>query len=287
MTLSEADKRRFFNLKKGIEGERKFDEQVQTIQNDILLLHDLCLEYQHSVFQLDMLIITEKGILLFEVKNYEGDYVYEADAFRLQASGQKILNPLHQLNRSLTLLSSLLESIDVQIPVKGYLTFVNDQFTLFQAPVEAPILLPTQLPRFIARVEQTPSILDGRHKELAAQLISRHLPDSGRGRLPKYDYNLLQKGILCSGCCTFMVRRSIQAVCCDTCGMTELVEKSILRSVGELGLLFPEKQITTAVVQEWCGIIDSPKTIRRALLQSYTPAGSRKYRHYVLKAKNM
>ncbi|WP_251636879.1 nuclease-related domain-containing protein [Sporosarcina sp. NCCP-2716] len=282
MAIPEAESRRFQNLKKGIEGEKRFDSLTETIQNGVLLLRDLCLEYQHSIFQIDTLMISEKKIYLFEVKNYEGEYVFENGEFRVLASGQEILNPLHQLNRSVTLLRSLLNSLGFQIPIQGYLAFVNDQFTLYQAPAEGLILLPSQLKRFMAHIDRTPSILDSRHGKIAERLRERHLPNPPNERLPKYEYIQLRKGILCRDCRSFMERKGAQLVTCATCETAESAEHSVLRSVGEFVRLFPDKRITTGLIQDWCRIIDSRKSIRRVLSRHYKASGGRRYRYYIV-----
>lgn len=98
VALAENERKRLLNLSKGFNGEDQFDHLIESLQSDIYLLHDLCLEHNHSVFQIDTLLISEKEIVLFEVKNYEGDFVFEAGDFRILSNNQEILNPLHQLN---------------------------------------------------------------------------------------------------------------------------------------------------------------------------------------------
>ncbi|MFS0576151.1 NERD domain-containing protein [Sporosarcina sp. 179-K 3D1 HS] len=283
MSLLQQDGKRHMHLEKGWQGEQRFDQLLmERLQNVGYLLHDLCLEQNHSVFQIDTLLISEKGILLFEIKNYEGDYVYGAENFRILPSDQEILNPLHQLNRSITLFRSLLSKLKIQLPVKGYIAFVNPQFTLYEAPVNAPIILPSQLHRFLERINQNPSLLSRQHRELADHLLEMHLPISPYARMPDYHFQHLGKGILCNTCHSFMIKTGRKIVC-NKCGYDESVENSIMRSIEELTLLFPDQRITTSIIQQWCRIIDSRKTIRRVLVQNFQPVGSKKQRHYVIR----
>ncbi|MEZ7172049.1 nuclease-related domain-containing protein [Sporosarcina sp. OR05] len=281
VALVENEFKRFVNLSKGLEGEDQFIHLIESLQSDTYLLHDICFEHNHSVFQIDTMLISEKEILLFEVKNYEGEFVYDAGTFRLVSNNQEIINPLHQLNRSIALLRSMLKSSNLSI--KGYLAFINPEFTLLQAPVDTPIILPTQLKRFMKRLEQVPSSLSAKHLQLAEGLLKLHLPKSPYVRVPHYAYEELKKGILCSSCFTFMEQKDSRFMSCKNCGLSEVVDDSILRSIEELRLLFPDRMITTRQVWDWCGSDVSIKTIRRVLGQNYTPKGLRRHRYFVHK----
>ncbi|WP_331280798.1 nuclease-related domain-containing protein [Bacillus sp. UNC41MFS5] len=81
----------------------------------------------------------------FEIKNFEGDYLYELGNFYPKLSKDEIRNPLHQLKRSKSLLRPLLKDLGTHLPIKGNVTFVNPNFTLYQAPLNEPIIHPTQL----------------------------------------------------------------------------------------------------------------------------------------------
>lgn len=77
MNLSSVEKRYYFNLKKGYEGELQFDSLVEKLECDCLVLNDLLLKVNNTTFQIDSLIITADALYFFEIKNYEGDYYYE------------------------------------------------------------------------------------------------------------------------------------------------------------------------------------------------------------------
>ncbi|MEH7418934.1 nuclease-related domain-containing protein [Neobacillus drentensis] len=75
------------------------------------LLNDLLLESNDSKFQIDSLMIRQEPLLLFEVKNYKGDFNYENGRFYSLASNKEIKNPLLQLERCESLLRQLLQSL--------------------------------------------------------------------------------------------------------------------------------------------------------------------------------
>jgi hypothetical protein len=74
MNLLTEDKQNYLNLKKGYEGEVMFDLLTEKLECDCYILNDLRLKVNNSIFQIDTLIIFQKIIQAFEVKNYEGDF---------------------------------------------------------------------------------------------------------------------------------------------------------------------------------------------------------------------
>lgn len=61
----------YTSLKKGVEGEKKFADLLNGLKKNWLILHDLLLEHNNSLFQIDTLIITENLIHLFDVKYFQ------------------------------------------------------------------------------------------------------------------------------------------------------------------------------------------------------------------------
>lgn len=280
MNLAAQDKRHYLNLEKGYQGEVFFDQLTAKLQCNMYFINDLCLEFNRSVFQIDTLILSQNTIFLIEIKNYEGDYQYDSEEFRGVLSNNEISNPLDQLKRSKSLLRSLLKSHGVNLPIEGYVIFVNPEFTLYQAPLNTSIILPTQLNRFLKKFNETPSKLQHQHKKLADLLISMHQTKSPYTRLPAYEYDQLQKGIACTSCHSFGVSIEEKKFVCDQCGAAEDVDSAVLRNINEFSLLFPDKRITTNYVHEWCNVVKSKKTIRRILLQNFTSVGSRHQRYF-------
>lgn len=280
--LPSADDKRLLNLQKGTAGEDTFSELINSLQNDAYIFHDLCLIDQHSTVQIDTLLITESKLFIFEVKNYKGDYIYENSSFFLLSNRQEILNPLHQLKRTLTIVRALLASWKISLPVDGSIVFVHPEFTLYQAPCDAPIIFPAQLPRLLTKLNRQPSTLSEQHKKAAANLLQNHLSVPPQMKLPDYSFNDLKKGISCAACRFMTTGQNMRKIICNSCGHIEHLDTSILRTIDEFIYLFPDKPITTATIQQWCSI-QSAKTIRRVLKQHFIAAGSNKQRQYIKK----
>lgn len=96
--------------------------------------HNLLLQSNNPLFQIDHILIHAHTIFLFEVKNYEGEFYIDNDIWYVKSTKQEIQNPINQLNKSDYLLRQLIKNLGYNIPVKSYLVFVNREFTLYQLP---------------------------------------------------------------------------------------------------------------------------------------------------------
>ncbi|MEH7332758.1 nuclease-related domain-containing protein [Neobacillus drentensis] len=279
MLLSPKERKRYWKLEKGYQGEVMFDQLTATFHSDKYVINDLCLEFNNSFFQIDTLIISQETLYPFEVKNFEGDFYYDSGSF-FTIGDEEIQNPLDQLKRSKLLLGPLIKNLGFPFPLDGYVSFVNPKFTLYQAPLNSPIIFPTQLDSFIKKFDQIPSKLNGLHKKLADQLISMHLNETPYSRSISYKYEQLRKGILCFLCFSFMHLVGEKKLVCEKCGCQEDVVSGVLRSVEEIKLLFPDMKITTNLVHEWCGVIKSRKKIRRILMENCNQIGYGRWFYY-------
>jgi len=273
MELFGKERGYYSNLEKGYEGETCFDQLAEGVEEERYVIHDLLLEANNSHFQIDSLIISQGVIYLLDIKNYQGDWYLESDKLFAMKTGRECKNPVDQLKRSGTLFRQLLQNLKLNFLVEGFVIFINPEFTLYQAPVDLPFILPTQLTRFLHDLNKTPSKLNAEHKKLAQTLISLHQPNNPFMSLPKYDYDQLQKGIYCKGCRSFLISLRNHHFVCDKCGCHEKVEQAVLRNVKEFNLLFPDSKITTQSIYEWCKAGLSKKTICRVLKKNLKAFG--------------
>jgi hypothetical protein len=283
MNLSELDKNYYLYLEKGHEGEQCFAVWIkECLSDDFLILNSLLLEINRSVFQIDNLIITRENLFLNEVKNFEGDYYIENGIWYNKISGKERKNPIDQLKRSESLLRQLLQEIGYRITVEPNVIFVNSAFTLYKTPLNQPIIHPTQIKRFIKKINLKNSKLNHKHTKLAESLLTRHLSESAFNSLPKFSYEQLKKGIYCAKCNSYNVDYKNNKLKCNDCGTLENGDLAVLRSVVELNTLFPNFLITTNAIHDWCMIVDSKKTIRRVLAKNYQQTGIGKGSFYVI-----
>ncbi|QOR66273.1 NERD domain-containing protein [Cytobacillus suaedae] len=279
MKLPEQYSQHHYNLKKGYDGEIMFDALTEGLSCECLILNDLLLKSNNTMFQIDSLIITSETVYIFEVKNYEGDYYSESDRIYKQNKSE-ITNPLNQLIRSESLLRQLFHTLGYKSSIDASIVFINPEFTLYQAPQDKPFILPTQISRFMRKLNSIPSKIATQHKIVADKLISLHIKESPYTQLPSYDFDQLRKGIICMLCNTLSVSVKGQKCVCLECGYEELVEDAVMRSVEEFKLLFPSEKITTNIVYEWCKVLASKKRIQKILDKNYKIVGVSRWSYY-------
>ncbi|MCJ7842767.1 NERD domain-containing protein [Lederbergia sp. NSJ-179] len=284
MKLATEEKQHLDYLYKGYLGELEFYNRLQQTElKNHLILYDLLLPSNHTEFQIDSLLIWQTRIFLFEVKNFEGEFYLEQDNWYVALTGKEIKNPLLQLRRSEFLLRQLLQKWGHDIPIEPYIIFIHPEFTLYQAPQNLPIILPTQLNRFLKKLHASTPVITRKQKRVVDQFIVHHKEQSAYEQLPQYEYDKLKKGIICPSCTGFLKPFTYKKMICETCGRQENIESSVMRSVKEFALLFPHRKITTSRIHEWCETIYSKKTIQKILATHLTPAGEKRYTFYLPK----
>ncbi|ART78427.1 nuclease [Sutcliffiella horikoshii] len=286
-TLLEKEKQYLWNLEKGYEGECMFDVLTEKVDGcNHLILNDLLLKHNNTTFQIDSLIITPRNAYLFEVKNFEGDYIYDTrtDQLHVKANSKdyEVTNPLNQLNRCNSLLRLFFQSYGFNLPIIASVVFINSEFTLYQSPPDKPFIHPTQINRYLKGLQNNSSSkLTNMHTALAEKLTSLHMVDSPFKTFPEYSYDQVEKGLVCASCSSLSVVVEGRSARCVRCLRMETLEEVVLRHVGEFRMLFPERKITTSGIFDWCGMGVTEKVIRRILDKHFSIQGSRRWSYYV------
>jgi len=282
MVIAENEVKKFLAIEKGYEGEVRSDEWLTGLNQHWLVLHGLLLEYNGSRFQIDTLIIAYEKIYLLDVKHFEGDYYLEEEHWSTK-SNSNILNPLDQLRRCTTLLRKLLFELGFKDPIDPYLTFNNPEFHLYITTINPTLIFPTQLNRFLKKLNTNPVKLNQRYYELAEKLASLHIIESPYSRVPAYSFEECKKGGVCIDCGAMYTSVNKDKLECGACGCQEKVDEAVIRNVKDYILLFPDRKITVRDIYEWCGFIVSKKTIRRILSRNFKLEGFGPSAHYVKK----
>jgi len=284
--LSPQDNQHYNNLLKGYEGEHQFYQILkEKLLTTSIVLYDLLLESNGTLFQIDSLLIFNNTIILCEVKNYDGDFYVDQDKWYVADTDKEIRNPLLQLKRSEFLLRNLFRQAGYNYSVQSYIIFINKEFTLYQAPLNLPVIFPTQTTRFIDKINTQSPIITEKDRQLARQLIKMHHDQPLVDRLPKYTFKQVKKGIICASCSGFLEYYNYNVLVCINCNSKENIEIAVMRNVKEFMLLFPNKKVTTQSIFEWCSIINSKKTIRRILMKHLNLKRKGRYSYFVMKTE--
>lgn len=279
MDLPHDQKLYYSQLKKGYEGEMMFDALTEKLSCDCYILNGLRFEFNNTTFQIDSMIAMQQTLYINEVKNFEGDYFYENGKF-YSRNGSERKDPLVQLERSSSQLRQLLHHLGYKIKVESYVVHINPEFTLYQAPLDAPIIFPTQINRYISNLNRIPTILNRKHEILCDKLISLHVEEDPYAKLPPYKYGGMRKGFTCAMCNSFAISVHGQHCVCEDCGHVENVESAVLRIVWEIKMLFPELKITTNLVYDWYGGVGDKKRIRRILGKHFRLVGAHQWAYF-------
>lgn len=147
MSLSDKDVRNYTRLKKGFEDEQKSDLWLEGLSEEWLVIHDLLLEHNNSKFQIDTLLISHDKIYPLDIKNFEGDYFVEGEKW-CTSTKKEMKNPVHQQNRCVILLRSLLRDLGYHNPLEPYLIFINPEFHLYITTINPSLVFHSQINRF-------------------------------------------------------------------------------------------------------------------------------------------
>lgn len=280
-SLSKDERNRYAYLVKGFEGEQLLDQRMEMIESDCLILNDLLLKVNGTVFQIDSLLITANGVYIYEVKNFEGEYYCEGDKMYKLTTKREVMSPFIQINRSKTLLRQLIEQLGFNFSVKAFVVFVNQKFTLYQAPPQEELLLPTLLNTHFAKIDTISARLTQNHRRIAEELKALHIEESPFRDIPHYESGKLKKGIICFQCGTFLKDFTHDWNCiCKHCGHKELISQIVIRHAQEYRRLFPEQKITTSVIYKWCGDELLAKRIRYILHNHYQAKGTGRWMYF-------
>ncbi|MGN8646649.1 nuclease-related domain-containing protein [Gracilibacillus sp. HCP3S3_G5_1] len=275
--LNEEEKQRYQSLAKGFEGEVMFDQHLDKVEGEHIILKDLWI-YHSKYCQIDTILLKNGKIFLFEIKNFNGEYYWQDDKV-FMLNQVEIDNPIFQRDRTHSIFRRLLQSLDLKLPLVSYLIFVNPECSIFQAPLDKQIILPTQINRFIKRFS-SPAKITSYEKQASETLKASHIENPPFKQLPVYRYDQLEKGIPCYYCGEMSTHPKKQGIECHLCGQFERGSIAIIRICKEYQLLFPERKITSTAIFDWGGGGISRRRIFRILQQYYVKKGEHRSHYF-------
>lgn len=279
--LTFSEKKDYLNQLKGYEGEVQFDDYLEKLPCNWLILNDLRLKENGTMIQLDALVLTDDTIYLYEIKNYSGSYEYKEDALHAR-SDFVIVNPLTQVHRSQPFLYNLIRKLGYKMEVVPQVVFIHPDFYLYHLPRDKPFLFSNQLCRHFEKLAEQHHSATVTTKQLANRLYELHVSDYRPLDLPEYEYTGLKKGVLCPVCFSFEHDNMRETRICKGCGHKESIAKAIIRSTEEFHLLFPDLKVTKNQIHDWCGKIYTEQRVQRALSGHFLSHSSRRFTYYVV-----
>lgn len=278
--LPPEEKRYYYALEKGFQGEQKFDQLLKKLPDAWIILNDLALEQSNSTCQIDTLLIGNNNVFQIEVKNFEGDYFVNGDIWSA-IEGNEIKNPLLQIKRSVSFVRGFLAKHGYSHKVHGYIVFIHPEFALYNAPIDSSIVLPSQINRFLKTFEEVSHYQKEKNLKLA-ELFKKE-SKKVKNALPRlrYKFDELKKGISCNNCYCLNTSLIKRKFVCEKCGTAEDTISAVVRNTKEFMLLFPEEKVTTNAIYEWIGGKLTKRSVQRILAKHFKIVRRGNYSYYV------
>lgn len=269
--------------RKGKIGEYYLKSLLETkLHPEIAVISDYRFEVNGSECQIDFLILLNQSCIIIEVKNYYGDFEIRPDGFYRLNPLRKIKHPFSQVERAEIMLHSHLKRLKLDLNIKYYVVFVNEQFSLYCLTKDMPVVMASQLNRFLESLNE--EIYDKKHEYTVNRLEEGRLLKSRYEHELKLDFYKAKKGLVCQYCSGRLEVDTYKQLKCQSCETREEIESAIGRSITELETLFPDDKITLRRLLEWIDNTYSPSKLRRLLKEICHTHGSKKGRYYTLKS---
>lgn len=279
-SFSSKEKLRYKQVHKGFIGEKTLASLLEEASEKVIPLFGALFESDGNEFQIDCIILTSNTVYLIEVKNYSGDYQMKNNQLFNLRTKRQIYNPLSQIERAELLFSRLLKELQINIEVRSYCLFINNNFTLYEAPRQLPIIYPTQVERFLQTMNREAPPLTEHVAQLAQLLNSQIKESSAYEQRPDYCLSELKGGVFCKQCLLPLQRSGHRCFSCRHCEARYSPKEVILYSVAQFHLLFPEEKITTKTIHEWTGQVMSRTFISGFLRRKLRLHRKGKYSYY-------
>ncbi|SFC11851.1 Nuclease-related domain-containing protein [Alkalibacterium subtropicum] len=282
MNLSESDKNYLLNLEKGYDGEELFDSLVKKyLKTDCLVLNDLLLVSGGNSFQVDSILITSDTLYIHEIKNYKGKYQFTSGQL-LTVTGQEIVSPVGQINRSKALMKEMIKEFGLGLNVKSSVVFINPSFSLYLAKPSDPFILPNQIETYLKGISQQSFTLSKEHRYLANKLMQEHREEVPYQKyLPDYQIGDLKRELYCTKCSSASIKLTKRRAYCSRCTLSMTIDKLLEAHISEFILLFPNEKVTVKKIHQWCGGRIYHRKVRTVLIEQYEKRGKTSNVYYV------
>ncbi|KAA0544597.1 NERD domain-containing protein [Bacillus sp. BGMRC 2118] len=277
----------------GFNGENSVDYYLDYLSSENYhIFHDLRLHDGVHYFQLDLLILTKKFILIIEVKNIAGVLTFDPTFNQIiRYHGEKeeaFPDPILQVKRHRTQLNTWLSSNKLlQLPIETLVLISNPSSTI-KVPgnsqlVSQFVIRSSNLLNRLSKLEQKNNVelLTGKElKKLSRLLIKKH-ESLHSNILEQYEIktNELYTGVFCSICNYLPIKRIYGNWYCPACRSTNKVDH--IQALKEYALLI-SPTITKTEMAEFLHI-DSLAAVKRLIRSmDLPPIGQTKSRTYNL-----
>lgn len=280
VTLDNQARANLKALEKGKQGEDAFRERVkELLPEGWLMLCDLKLPTSASYCQIDALVIAPHCVYVFEVKNYQAKYQYDEGRLASQSGLSPIRDPFGQIQRAVTVVK---DALSYQIPVTGRVVYMQEYDTVdFQGQRSGEYLKRWQLQDFFEK-EAEMAMYRFDPESVRSVLLVQQIQDyhcinyQGLALRPQ-----ARTGILCEGCLSGAVRRNSRVhIACERCGKLEALERAVVRTIYDYGVLYYQDELKIQPVHAFVGQDVNLHTLRTILKKHFVVHNHNKSSYY-------
>lgn len=235
-------KEKLYQLDAGYAGELRVDKIIPEIHlpQETKIIADLSFEFiQNHFIQIDTLILTKKGIIMLEIKNYAAGKVdFNEDLGKTVRTTHELETKMFdcavdQVDRTVQGLNKVLYELEINLPVFPIIVMANPQAIVVRKPKNLQLNYTKQLPRKIRMLlqrqqEQANVQIEEIYEKLMKSAHKRtYLPLCQRYGISMQD---LRKGVLCNQCNLPIVRKKWHSWKCENCErpLHKIAEDSLL-----------------------------------------------------------
>lgn len=263
LPLDDDSKYYLERLERGFEGENEFSEIISSY-NSCTSIHDFTFEIDGSTRQIDTVSLFNNECILFEVKNYIGDFIYKDDEFYVYHNMQKISSPVRQVDEASSKFRELLQRIGVRKSVRHVVVFINEEFHLYNAPDHLSIITRAQLRRMLDNLARNRDAVNDTTLQLKKELLAHNIKDT-RPTQVIYHYDNLKKNVFCFNDGSPLHLSGRNSFTCEICDFKTSVKEVVLETARDFSVLFPTEKITVPALIDFSGGVLTKHNLQKAL----------------------
>lgn len=275
----EAHDFEIMNKVKGYEAEQLVEDFLKQ-QHQIVFSRNLEFVSSNAV-QIDFLIIHNSQLSILEIKHYYGDFeIY--DNYIKSSYNKLYTSPFVQLYKAKNTLQSILQEMNLNLPINHYIVFSNPTFTFRNhIPNRSQVLLHSEFYKFpkLFRSQQI-----HKDKQIIQQIIAKQQIFTHRFKpVERVAFNKIAKGIKCPGCKklhTIIIEEKKKIIPCTNCLKKFKRVELYYFNIMELPIIKEKEGFTIPGAVEWCEA-NNVQTVKRICNQHFKSKGQ-KYKTYYL-----
>lgn len=271
--MTEMDRRKYFNLKLGFEGEKKVFNFLNQFDNGVCIWDvrlDICGEVQYDFF-----VIVNGIIFILEIKNFYGNYTYKEGNLKSE-SGFVCRDVFSQASNERDKFEAFCYEQNIRYKIVNEVVFVNNTFKVINDVNDIKFKNMSaieKLAKYMCNFE-----IKDEDIAIGELIVKHHIENSKNEQKHFYPYDKMTRGLKCPECFRFLkVERSAKKKVKCRCGHIMDKSEAILEAFRKIEML-KRDSVSAIEVGEW--IDCNPSGIRKLLGENFIKIGTNKNRKY-------